>query len=103
MTNITEIDERARQMSDDERDHYLAAHGWQNVGAGWIAPGASAVQTEPCPEVIGIVIRPGSGGMFSRSTAIREQLAREYPDAVSNELGRYYHGSEPRDAIGKRW
>jgi hypothetical protein len=31
------------------------------------------------------------GGLYSRSTAIREQLAREDPGAVPNELGRYYH------------
>jgi hypothetical protein len=101
--DITEIDERARQMSDDERDAYLTDHGWQNVGVGWFPPGASAIQTEPDPDIIGIVIRPGGGGLYSRSSAIREQLAREHPDAVPNELGRYYQGDEPADSIGKRW
>jgi hypothetical protein len=29
---MTDIDGRASQMSDDERDAYLTAHGWLNVG-----------------------------------------------------------------------
>ena len=81
MTDI-EIDERALQMSDDERDTYLIAHRWQNVGVGWVAPtrteqhlpGGGVIQTTP-------------GGLFSRSSAIREQLARENPGAVPDELG----------------
>jgi hypothetical protein len=96
---MSEIDERARQMSDDERDAYLTSHGWQNVGAGWVPgvvteehfPGGGVVQTFP------------TGGLYSRSSAIREQLAREQSDAVPDELGRYYHGSEPENTIGQRW
>jgi hypothetical protein len=82
-----DIDERARQMTDAARNAYLLAHGWQNVGAGWIPGGGTE------HHVAGGVIRTMDSGLYSRSTAIREQLAREDPDAVPNELGRYYHGT----------
>jgi hypothetical protein len=90
------IDERARQMSDSEREAYLVARGWQNVGVGWI------------PSQPGTRLLPGSvqtltgGGMYSLSTA-SEQLARECPGSAPDERGRHYHGSEPDDSIGQRW
>jgi hypothetical protein len=93
----TEIDERARQMSDDQRDAYLIAHGWRNVGAGWIPP------IGPESQAIGGAIWTSESGLYSLSTAIREQFARENPDAAPNELGRYYHGRAPKNSIGRRW
>lgn len=93
-----EIDERARQMSDDDRNSYLLAHGWLSTGAGWIPPGGTEQHVPG-----GGVIRTMDSGLYSRSTAIRERLAREDPDAVPNELGRYYHGNEPENTIGRRW
>jgi hypothetical protein len=98
MNSITEIDERAQQMSDDDRDDYLTAAGWQNTGMGWLSPSTTEKRLPG-----GGVILTNTSGLFSRSTAIREQLAREQPDAVPNELGRYYHGTEPENAFGKRW
>lgn len=97
--NDNDIDEVARAMSDDKRNDYLLAHGWWSTGAGWIPPDGTE---EHVPS--GGVIRTMTSGLYSRSTAIREALAREEnPDAVPNELGRYYRGAEPEDTIGKRW
>jgi hypothetical protein len=94
-TSEQDIDERARQMSDGERDDYLLARGWQFVGAGWIPPSG------PEDQAMGGRIQMMTSGLYSRSTAIREQLAREDQDSVPNELGRYYHGAEPQG--GGRW
>jgi hypothetical protein len=92
------IDERARQMSDSEREAYLVARGWQNVGVGWISPAGAH------PRFGGRVLDlTGGGGMYSLSTAIREQLARECPGSAPDERGRHYRGSEPDDSIGRRW
>jgi hypothetical protein len=100
MFDIKDIDERADQMSDDERDAYLTAAGWRNFGPGWIPP-TGADQEQRLPGGAGIITM--DSGLYSRSTAVREQLAREYPDAVPNHLGRYYHGSKPENTTGKRW
>ena len=88
------------RMSDDEREAYLIAHGWQFVGAGWIPAGGTQ---QHYPDGIVIIRPPGGGGLYSRSTAVREQLAREDPDAVPDELGHYYHGSQPDDGFLQRW
>jgi hypothetical protein len=90
-----DIDDRACQMSDDERDAYLATRGWQFCGAGWIPP------VGPEDQAMGGRIQFIRSGLYSRSTAIREQLAREDPGSVPNEFGRYYHGAEPKG--GGRW
>jgi hypothetical protein len=100
MNSITEIDERAQRMSDPDRTAYLIAAGWMGTGAGWFPPGGTE---EHLPGGSIIRTNPTGGGMYSRSMAIREQLAREQPDAVPNEIGRHYHGSEPENAFGKRW
>lgn len=97
MITAEQIDERARQMSDDERDAYLSARGWEFIGIGWFPPSEAAdshaagrVQWHP-------------SGVYSLSTAIREQLAREDPGSAPDELGRYYHGAEPAGSLGCRW
>jgi hypothetical protein len=97
--SIEEIDERARQMSDDDREAYLVARKWENAGVGWFPPGGTEVQLP------GGSIRTNltGGGLYSLSTAIREQLARECLDSTPNELGRHYHGSEPAGSFGQRW
>jgi hypothetical protein len=91
------IDARARQMSDDERDATLVAAGWQFVGAGWIPP------VGPEDQAMGSAVQVSTSGLYSMSVGIREQLARENPDAVPNELGRYWHGSAPANSFGRRW
>jgi hypothetical protein len=96
---MTDIDERAAAMTDDERDDYLTAHGWQNIGVGWVPSGGTEEQF-PGGAVIRTLPR---GGLYSRSSAIREALAREDPDATPDAVGRYYHGDEPEDSIGQRW
>jgi hypothetical protein len=94
---MTDIDERARQMSDDERATYLEEHGWEFCGAGWFPPGWTEEHT---PGGGAIRTNLTGGGMYSKSAAVREQLARETPGAVPNELGRYYHGPAPANSSG---
>lgn len=96
-TTTAGIDERASQMSDDERERYVTACGWTFMGAGWFPP-AGAEDHE-----MGGRIRFRQSGIYSLSTAVREQLAREDPDAEPDHLGRYYHGAEPAGVSLKRW
>jgi hypothetical protein len=92
----SDVDARALQMSDEERETYLTDRGWRYVGAGWIPP------TGLEHEEMGGVAWLSQSGMYSLSTAIREQLAREDSDASPDLFGRYYHGSEPRNTLGRR-
>lgn len=92
-----ETDERARQMSDGERDAYLTARDWEFIGVGWFPP------SEAADSKMGGRMQFRPSGVYSMSTAIREQLAREDPDSVPDEHGRYYHGTEPADFLGRRW
>jgi hypothetical protein len=98
--NDNEIDEIARQMSDGARNGYLVAHGWQDTGVGWWPRGGTEKHF-PGGEVI--LTNTAGGGLYSRSSAIREQLAREDPDSGPDDLGRYYHSGEPEGSFGKRW
>ena len=45
MTDTDTVDERARLMSDDERDAYLTSHGWMSTPMGRFAPGSTEMQT----------------------------------------------------------
>src|SRR6266480_4405396 len=86
-----EIDKRASQMTDSEREQYITACGWAFIGAGWFPPAGFEDQR------MGGMIRHSPSGIYSLSTAIREQFAREDPDAKPNHLGRYYHGTVEHD------
>lgn len=92
------VEDRAQQMSDhDDRARYLEARGWQWMGAGWFTP------IGPEDTFAGGQGMISASGMYSTSTAIREQFAREDPDATPGEFGRYWHGEEPADAFGRSW
>ena len=94
---MTDIEHRAQQMSGDDRQAYLEARGWRFMGAGWFAPGGVEDQA------MGGLIQMSPSGMFSMSTAIREQFAREDEHGTPDEFGRYWHGQEPADAFGRSW
>ncbi|MGV0159896.1 hypothetical protein ACRU3B_10710 [Mycobacterium colombiense] len=99
-TSTQDIDARARQMSDDEREAFLESRGWQFMAIGWWPPGGTE---ELSPDGMVVYTNRTGGGMYSRSAAIRDALAREDVDALPNKLGRYWHGTEPDDAFGDRW
>jgi hypothetical protein len=92
------IDTKALAMTDDERIEHLEERGWQNMGIGWFPPGGDRKSLTG-----GFILRTSSGGCFSLSSAIREQLARETPGTTPDALGRHYCGSEPANATGNRW
>jgi hypothetical protein len=84
---MSDIAARAREMSDAQREAYLLTRGWQWVGVGYIAPGAVERWDGDM-----FILRDKSGGLFSRTTAVLEQLARDDPTGYHqpNEHGRYY-------------
>ena len=87
MPTTQAIDERAAQMTGDEQAAYLTERGWRFIWVGWLPPHEAADVLAP-----GVTRTPS--GMYSLSGAVREQLAREDPDAVPDEHGRYYHPGE---------
>jgi hypothetical protein len=90
---MSEIEARAEQMTGAQKEAYLLNHGWQWTGMGYIAPGA--VESTSAGGAV-FNLRRESGGLFSRTTAVLEQLARENPEAYPepDENGRYYRPKE---------
>lgn len=86
---MSDIDARAEQMTGAQKEAYLLNHGWQWTGTGYIAPGA--VESTSAGGAV-FNLAPGSGGLFSRTTAVLEQLARDEPNAYNepDENGRHY-------------
>jgi hypothetical protein len=85
-------------MTTAQRQAHLFAHGWEWVGAGYVPPIAD---NDRFADGAGFRMQ---SGLYSLSTAIRECLARENPQATPNEDGRYYHGQQPTDLDpGQPW
>jgi hypothetical protein len=83
------IEDHLERLDTNQRREFLTQHGWKWTGAGWIAP--NAIDHHEMDGRV-FLLRDDSGGMFSLTTAVLEQLARDDPDNYNtpDEWGRYY-------------